>query len=114
MRHDPLMSAADPYARTIRQAAHDAVLALLTAAPDSVGRVGRAARRGGLAGARARSGCGAGSRRGVGRRPAEALEAIAAVEQRDAVEVADRWFHDQPAPDVAGAAADPGQSDSGG
>jgi hypothetical protein len=29
------MSAAGPYARTIRQAAHAAVCALLTAAPDS-------------------------------------------------------------------------------
>jgi hypothetical protein len=33
---------------------------------------------------------------------AEALDAIAAVEQRDPVEIADRWFHDQPAPDVPG------------
>jgi hypothetical protein len=39
---------------------------------------------------------------------AEALEAIAAVEQLDAVETADRWFHDQPTPDVPGPAADPG------
>jgi hypothetical protein len=38
---------------------------------------------------------------------AEALDAIAAVELRDAVEVADCWFHDQPAPDVPGPAADP-------
>ena len=60
------MEAADPYARTIRQAAHDAVRALLTTAPDSP--EGSAARR-------------------------------------DAVEVADRWFHDQPAPDVPGPAA---------
>lgn len=33
-----------------------------------------------------------------------ALDAIAAVEQRGAVGVADRWFHDQPAPDVPGSA----------
>jgi hypothetical protein len=33
---------------------------------------------------------------------AEALEAIAAVEQRDAVEVVVRWFHDQPAPGATG------------
>ena len=44
---------------------------------------------------------------------AEALDAIAAVEQRDPVEDADRWFHEQPAPDVPGAAADPGRDGSG-
>jgi hypothetical protein len=42
------------------------------------------------------------------------LDAIAAVEQRDAVEVADRWVsHDQPAPDVRGPAKDPGRPDIG-
>jgi hypothetical protein len=45
---------------------------------------------------------------------AEALDAIAAVEQRDAVELADRWFHDQPAPDMPGPATDPGRPDLGG
>jgi hypothetical protein len=40
---------------------------------------------------------------------AEALDAIAAVEQRDPVEVADRWFHDQPAPNLP--RPDPGRHD---
>jgi hypothetical protein len=44
---------------------------------------------------------------------AEALDAVAAVDQRDAVEIADRWFHDQPEPDVPGAGADPGRPDIG-
>ena len=35
MRHDRVMTVVAPYARTIRQAAHDAVHALLAAAPDS-------------------------------------------------------------------------------
>jgi hypothetical protein len=41
---------------------------------------------------------------------AEAIDALAAVEQRDAAEVADRWFHDQSEPDLPGEAA-PGRSD---
>jgi hypothetical protein len=44
---------------------------------------------------------------------AEALDAIAAVEQRDAVEVADRWFHDQPTLNASGAAPDPGSAIGG-
>jgi hypothetical protein len=39
---------------------------------------------------------------------AEALEAIRAVEQRDAVEVVDEWFHDQPAPELPDAGAGSG------
>jgi hypothetical protein len=85
-RHDPPMSAADPYARTIRQAAHDAVRALLTPPPASPeGSAALLALAGELA-----------------VDLAEALDAIAAVVQRDPVEIADRWFHDQPAPDVPG------------
>ena len=44
---------------------------------------------------------------------AEALDAIVAVEQRDPLEVVDRWFHNQPAPEVPGPAADPGRLDIG-
>jgi len=40
---------------------------------------------------------------------AEAMDALAAVEQRDAAEVADAWFHDQPEPDLPGPDADPGR-----
>jgi hypothetical protein len=96
------MADANRYARTIRQAAHDAVRALLTAPPDSPD------------GSAALCEVTAWPEHEYG--PAalldlaeelavdlpEALDAIAAVEQRDAVELADRWFHDQPAPDVPG------------
>jgi hypothetical protein len=108
------MTVVAPYARTIRQAAHDAVHALLAAAPDSP--EGSAALRE-VTVWLAREHC-LGAVVDLAEELAvdlaEALDAIAAVEQRDAVEVADRWFHDQPAPDVAGPAADPGRPDIGG
>ena len=107
------MSAADPYARTIRQAAHDAVRALLTAAPDSP--EGSAALRAVTAWLAREHGPGAvlDLTEELAVDLAEALDAIAAVERRDAVEVADRWFHDQAAPDVPGSAADPQWPDLG-
>jgi hypothetical protein len=107
-------SAVDPYARTIRQTAHDAVRALLTAAPDSP--EGSAAPREVTAWLAHEHGPTAvlDLAEELAVDLAEAMEAIAAVEQRAAVEVADRWFHDQPAPDVPGPAADPGQADIGG
>jgi hypothetical protein len=43
---------------------------------------------------------------------AEALEVIAAVEQRDALEVADRWFHGQPAPELWDSGVDSGRPDT--
>jgi hypothetical protein len=108
------LSAADPYARTIRQAAHDAVRALLTASPDSP--EGSAALREVTAWLAHEHGPAAvlDLAEELAIDLAEALDAIAAVERRDAVEVADRWFHDQPAPDVAGPAADPERPDIGG
>jgi hypothetical protein len=108
------LSAADPYARTIRQAAHDAVRALLTASPDSP--EGSAALREVTAWLAHEHGPAAvlDLAEELAIDLAEALDAIAAVERRDAVEVADRWFHDQPAPDVPGPAADPERPDIGG
>ena len=101
------MAAADPYARTIRQAAHDAVRALLTSAPDSP--EGSAALREVTAWLAHKHGLAAvlDLAEELAVDLAEALGAIAAVEQRDAVEVADRWFHDQAAPDVPGPDAGP-------
>src|SRR4051794_24647668 len=99
------MAAADPYALTIQQAAHDAVRALPTSAPDSP--AGSAALREvtawlvhehGLAGVLDLA-------EELAVDLAEAVDAIAAAEQRDGLEVADRWFHDQPAPDVPGPTA---------
>jgi hypothetical protein len=92
------MSGVDPYSRVIRQAAHDAVRVLLSTPPDSV---------------EASSGLGE-VLRWLGREHgphavsdlaeelavdlAEALEALAGVERRDPLELADRWFHDQAPP----------------
>src|SRR4051812_18921714 len=94
------MSATDSYTRTIRQAAHDAVRALLTTAPDSP--EGSIALREVTAWLAHEHGAAAvlDLAEELAVDLAEALDAIAVVEQRDAVEVADRWFHDQPAPDV--------------
>ena len=96
------MAAADPYALTIRQAAHDAVRALLTKAPDPP--EGSAALREVTAWLAHEHGQTAvlDLAEDLAVDLAEALDAIAAVEQRDPVEIADRWFHDQPAPNVPG------------
>lgn len=85
-----------------RSAAHDAVRALLTAPPDSP--EGSAALREVTAWLAREHGPAAAFdlAEELAVDLAEALDAIAAVEQRDPVEIADRWFHDQPAPDVPG------------
>jgi DNA-directed RNA polymerase specialized sigma subunit len=108
------MSAADLYARTIRQAAHDAVRALLTAPRDSA--EASVALREVTAWLAHEHGPTAvlDLAEELAVDLAEAMDALAAVEQRDAVEVTDRWFHDQAAPDVPGHAADPGRPDIGG
>jgi hypothetical protein len=108
------MAAADPYALMIRQAAHDAVRALLTTAPDSL--EGSTALREVTTWLARAHGPAAllDLAEALAVDLAEALGAIAAVEQRDAVELADRWFHDQPPPEVPGRVAGPGQPDIGG
>jgi hypothetical protein len=65
-------------------------------------QVGLAARGDGLAGARARPTAVLDLAEELAVDLAEALDTMAAVERRDAVEVADRWFHDQPEPDLPG------------
>lgn len=92
------MSDANPYARTVRQAAHDAVRALLAAPPDSP--EGSAALREVVAWLAREHGPGAvlDLAEELAVDLAEALDALAAVEQRAPLEVVDRWWHDQPAP----------------
>jgi hypothetical protein len=105
------MSAADSYGRTIRQAAHDAVHALLNTAPDSP--QGSAALREVTARLAHEHGPAAvlDLAEELAVDLAEALGAIASVEQRDAVEVADHWFSDQPAPELPNFGADSGRRD---
>lgn len=98
------MSEVDPYSRTIRQCAHDAVRAVLAASVDSPEGsmalrevVAWLARSHGPAAVRDLA-------EELAVDLAEALCALAAVEQRDPQVVADGWFHDEPAPgsDVEG------------
>jgi hypothetical protein len=99
------MSAADPYARTIRQTAHDAVRALLRAPPDSP--EGSAALR--EVTAWLRSAHGSDAVRDLAEELAvdlaEALDALAAAERRDPLALVDVWFHDDPAPQIPDATA---------
>ena len=77
----------DVYAAVIRQGAHDAVRALLTAQLDSV--------------------AGSCAVREVTTWLAEAFDALAAAEGRPALAVCDGWFHDVPPPPAAAAAPHP-------
>ena len=94
------MSAVDPHARTVRQAAHDAVRALLTTPPDSA--EGSVALRGVTAWLAREHGPDA--LRDLAEELAvdlaEAFEALAAAEARPPLEVLDAWFHDDPLPEV--------------
>jgi len=94
------MAAVDPHARTIRQAAHDAVRALLTAPPDSC--EGSVALRDVTAWLEREHGPEA--LRDLAEELAvdlaEAFDALAAAEGRPPLEVLDAWFHDDPVPEV--------------
>lgn len=107
------MSDVDPYARTVRQAAHDAVRAVLAAPPDSP--EGSVALREVVAWLAREHGPGAvlDLAEELAVDLAEALDAIAAAEQRAPLEVADRWFHDQPAPSAAQPADESGPGAAG-
>jgi predicted ArsR family transcriptional regulator len=98
------MSDADSYEHTVCRAAHDAVRALLSAAPDSP--EGSAALREVTLRLAQEHGPVAvlDLAEELAVDLAEALGAIASVEQRDAVEFADHWFSDQSAalPDSGG------------
>jgi hypothetical protein len=106
------MSTADSYGHTIRQAARHAVHALLTMAPDSP--EGSAALREVTARLAREHGPAAvlDLAEELAVDLAEALGAIAAVEQRDAVEVADRSFSDQPGPELPDSGADSARRDT--
>ena len=84
----------DVYAAVIRQAAHDAVSALLTALPDSLG--GSRALREVTTWLAAEHGAAAVI--DLAEEPAadlaEAFDAVAAAEGRPALAVLDSWFHD--------------------
>jgi hypothetical protein len=102
------------YAPVIRQAAHDAVRALLIAPPDSV--AGSQALREVTTWLAAAHGAAAviDLAEELAVDLAEAFEAIAAAERRPALAVLDGWFHDVPPPPGAAPgpirAADPGEA----
>lgn len=108
------MSAVDPHARTIRQAAHDAVRALLATPPDSA--EGSVALRDVTAWLAREHGPDAvrDLAEELAVDLAEAFDALAAAEGRPALEVLDAWFHDDPPPEVSDGAAEdsrrPGRS----
>jgi hypothetical protein len=106
------MSDADSYGHTIRQAAHDAVHALLSAALNSP--EGSAALRDVTLRLAQEHGPVAvlDLAEELAVDLAEALGAIASVEQRDAVEFTDHWFSDQPA-ELPDSGADSGRRDTG-
>jgi hypothetical protein len=99
------------YEHTICRAAHDAVRALLSAAPDSP--EGSAALREVTLRLAQEHGPVAvlDLAEELAVDLAEALGAIASVEQRDAVEFADHWFSDQPAA-LPDSGADSGRRDT--
>jgi hypothetical protein len=90
------------YAAVIRQAAHDAVRAVLDAPPGSLD--GSAALREVTAWLLREHGPAA--LRDLAEELAvdlaEAFDALASAERRDALAVLDGWFHDHPAPDLPG------------
>ncbi len=100
------MSAVDPHARTIRQAAHDAVRALLTTPPDSV--EGSVALRDVTAWLAREHGPEAvrDLAEELAVDLAEAFDALASAEGRPPLEVLDAWFHDDPLPEVPGGTAE--------
>ena len=97
---------AEVYAAVLRQAAYDAVRAVLAAPPDSA--TGSAALRGVTTWVADAYGIGAVQdlAEELAVDLAEAFGALASVEGRDPLALLDTWFHDQPAPDVPGAPAD--------
>jgi hypothetical protein len=101
-------SDAEVYAAVLRQAAHDAVRAVLTAPPDSVS--GSTALRAVTTWVVHAYGIGAVQdlAEELAVDLAEAFDALASVEGRDPMALVDAWFHDQPAPDVSGGWARPG------
>jgi hypothetical protein len=97
----------DVYAAVIRQAAHDAVRALLTAQLDSV--AGSCALREVTTWLAAEHGGAAVTDMAeeLAVDLAEAFDALAAAEGRPALAVFDGWFHDVPPPPAAAAAPHP-------
>ena len=105
------MASDEVYAAVIRQAAHDAVRALLTAPADSlVGSLNLRAVTDWVA-----TGGGPYAVRDLAEELAvdlaEAFTALAAVERQSALSVLDGWFHDVPEPSFAAAAASDGAED---
>jgi len=94
------MSAADDHAQIVRQAAHDGVRALLASPPDS--DEGSAALRGVINWLVAEHGPAAvlDLAEELAVDLTEAFGALAAVEERDPLELADAWFHDERLPGV--------------
>jgi hypothetical protein len=108
------MTGDDVYAAVIRQAAHDAVRALLSAPPDSI--AGSRALREVTTWLAAEHGAAAviDLAEELAADLAEAFDAVAAVEGRPALAVLDRWFHDAPPPPPALTAPGPNPlTDSG-
>jgi hypothetical protein len=101
-------SSGDAYARVIRQAAYDAVRALLSTPPDSV--EGSAALHEVTSWLMRSYGPGAVADLAdeLAVDLAEAFDALGAVECREPLAVLDAWFHDQPEPDVSAPVAEPG------
>jgi hypothetical protein len=91
----------EAYAAVIRQAAHDAVRALLAASPDSI--TGSQALRAVTTWRAAEHGAAAviDLAEELAADLAEAFDAVAAAEGRPALAVLDRWFHDVPPPAAA-------------
>jgi hypothetical protein len=102
----------DVYTAVIRQAAHDAVRALLSAPPDSI--AGPRALREVTTWLAAEHGAAAmiDLAEELAADLAEAFDAVAAAEGRAALAVLDNWFHDAPPPPLTAPgptrAADPG------
>ncbi|MDN5929607.1 MAG: hypothetical protein L0I24_00830 [Pseudonocardia sp.] len=105
------MAAADDHAQIVRQAAHDAVRALLAAPPDSV--QGSAALRVVTAWLAREHGTAAvlDLAEELAVDLAEAFAALAAVEECNPLVLADAWFHDERLPDGHGTTADAEQVD---
>jgi len=107
----------DVYAAVIRQAAHDAVRALLAAPPDSI--TGSQALREVTTWLAAEHGAAAviDLAEELAADLAEAFDAVAAAESRPALTILDSWFHDVPPPPTTAPgptrAADPGEAPRG-
>jgi hypothetical protein len=107
----------DVYAAVIRQAAHDAVRALLAASSDSI--AGSQALREVPTGLAAEHGAAAviDLAEELAADLAEAFDAVAAAEGRPALAILDSWFHDVPPPPLTAPdrtrAAEPGEAPRG-